>query len=95
MFSLNNLFSYATKLSFKDFQIKKTRLERLQHYYKDKIDYLSSPKTPPSLATLVCRDVPANLTKGIRESGQSHIKICVKYYKKRLLEVGRELKKLL
>jgi hypothetical protein len=67
----------------------------MQHYYKDKINYLSSPKIPPSLATLVCRDVPANLTKRDRNSGHSHIKICLKYYKKRLLEVGRELKKIL
>jgi|GEM_PF-6974763 len=95
MFSLFNLFSSPPKLSFKDFQTRKNQLKRLLHYYQDKIDYLSNPKIPPALATIVCRDVPRNLTKQLKNSGQRHIKVCLRYYKKRLFEVGKELKKFL
>lgn len=96
MFLLGNLFTTSTKkLTFKEFQIKKNRLERLRDYYQEKVDYLSSPKIPPNLAAMACRDVPRNQTNGSRISGPGHIKICLRYYKKRLFETARELKKIL
>ena len=93
MFFLANLFpSSRRKGTFKDFQMEKTRLERLLYYYQEKINYLSSPKIPPSLAAIACRDVPIHQTGGSRQINPKHIKMCLKYYKRKLSEVTKDLK---
>ena len=96
MFFFDKLFSTSTQgLSCKEIQVKKNHLQVLERYYRDKVDYLSNSKIPPSLAAIVCRDVPRKQLRGTKKVGPGHIKSCLRYYKIRLSEVGRDLKKIL
>jgi len=94
MLFLTNLFLPETKLSIRERQQEKSRLERLSVYYANKIDYLSSRRLNNRLAVLACRDAQVDYKKfSGKGAEQSYIRTCLRYYKKKLRDIDKELKR--
>jgi len=95
MLDLANFFSKPSKLPLKDIQKKKTGLSSLISYYNSKINFLSQRNLDPYLMALACRDAP--LSRPSRDSSsleqRKFLKNCLRYYRKKLQEKERELKK--
>ena len=95
MFFLNTLFSPSrNKLSIRERQREKARLENLQKFYREKIRYLSGKRVSPQLAALACRDAPFKRELADRAKLKSYGRQCLKHYQKKLTEVDRQLKKI-
>ncbi|MBI5558612.1 MAG: hypothetical protein HY885_13350 [Deltaproteobacteria bacterium] len=76
---------------------KSTKLARLQTYklyYESKIACLSNNRLSPALHLLACKDAPVE-RGNIESSWQRgrYIKKCLRFYKKKLNELEKELKK--
>ena len=74
---------------------KRAQLQTYKLYYESKIACLTNPRLSPGLHILACKDAPVepgNLeSKWLRGR---YIKKCLKYYKKKLNELEKELKKI-
>ena len=71
------------------------RVQTYKLYYESKIACLTNKKLAPALHMLACKDAP--IEPGSLEAGWQrtwYIHKCLKYYKKKLSETEKELKKL-
>ncbi len=95
MYILKRIFSFSTNKSMsRNKSAEKIKLQNLQKYYTDKINYLTDFRGSKQLAILACRDAPTKLTN--RNSNfcqRSFVKSCLKHYKNKFNEIDRELKK--
>ena len=63
-------------------------------YYEQKINYLNSRNLHPKLVMLASRDAPRRPEDiSSRRGIKRHIKKCIKYYEKKLINLNREKKK--
>ena len=92
---LINLLLPKTRYSLRQRQQEKVRLERLSVYYIDKIDYLSGGRLNSRLAVYACRDAQVECRKTMSKGAeQSYVQNCIRYYKKKLRNINKELKKI-
>ncbi len=78
-----------------DRSAKLAQVQTYKLYYESKIVCLNNKKLAPALHLLACKDAP--IEPGSLEPGWQrtwYIRRCLKYYKKKLSELERELKKL-
>jgi hypothetical protein len=71
------------------------RIQTYKLYYSSKIACLSNDRLAPALHLLACKDAPierGNLDSGWQRS--RYIKKCLRYYKKKLIELENEFKNL-
>jgi hypothetical protein len=70
------------------------RIQTYKLYYESKIACLSNSNLSPALHLLACKDAP--IERGSLDSGWQrgrYVKKCLRYYKKKLHEIEKELKK--
>jgi len=70
------------------------RIQTYKLYYESKIACLNNRNLSPALHLLACKDAP--IERGSLESGWQrslYVKRCLRYYKKKLREIEKELKK--
>ena len=74
---------------------KKIRLQAIRDYYENKIQCLELVKNNATLLRMACWDTPFEKT-GLRDlkTRKKFLKMCLKYYKNKLKEVGKKLRDL-
>lgn len=74
---------------------KRAKAHTYRLYYESKIKCLENTRLSPALHLLACKDAPFEAA-GLDSSWQRnrYIKKCLRYYKKKLTELEKELKKL-
>ena len=71
------------------------RIQTYKLYYESKIACLTNKRLSPALHLLACKDAPVD--RGDLDSGWQrgrYIRKCLRYYKKKLSELEKELKKI-
>lgn len=78
-----------------DISRKRAQLQTYKLYYESKVACLSNSRLSPALHILACKDAPVD-PGDLQSSWQRsrYIKKCLKYYKKKLHELEKEIKKL-
>ncbi|RJX36144.1 MAG: hypothetical protein C4531_00595 [Desulfurivibrio sp.] len=71
------------------------RIQTYKLYYESKIACLSNKRLSPALHLLACKDAPVERTNldSTWQRGR-YISKCLRYYKKKLNELEKELKKI-
>ncbi|MFH1217819.1 MAG: hypothetical protein V1706_15100 [Pseudomonadota bacterium] len=78
-----------------DISRKRAQIQTYKLYYESKIACLSNTRLSPALHILACKDAP--IAPGDLQSSwqrSRYIKKCLRYYKKKLNELEKEIKKI-
>ncbi len=78
-----------------DISRKRAQIQTYKLYYESKIACLSNTRLSPALHILACKDAPID-PGDLQSSWQRsrYIKKCLRYYKKKLNELEKEIKKI-